>query len=378
MTTEQLLIIEDDADLREALGSALELAGYKAVLVESGEEAIAAANEHPFVMIISDINLQGIDGYQVLKALHNKLPHIPILLMTAYGNIEGAVRALKGGAVDYISKPFEVDALIKKIDQFKLPVVANDDEPVAVDPKSQALFNLARRVAATDASVFVTGESGSGKEVLAQYIHTHSARKEKPFVAINCAAIPENMLEATLFGYEKGAFTGAHQSCPGKFEQAQEGTLLLDEVSEMALNLQAKLLRVLQEQEVERLGGKKTIKLNVRIIATSNCNMANEIEEGRFREDLFYRLNVFPLNWEPLRARPLDIIPLAEHLLGQHAQRNAVPKPSLSEPVQVLLGEHPWHGNVREMDNVIQRALILHEDAVIQANDIHFDQRSAS
>ncbi|MEC8426872.1 MAG: sigma-54 dependent transcriptional regulator, partial [Pseudomonadota bacterium] len=248
--------------------------------------------------------------------------------------------------------------------------VIGDDEPVAIDPASQQLLQLARRVADTDATALVIGESGTGKDVLARYIHNHSSRAKQPFVAINCAAIPENMLEAMLFGHEKGAFTGAYNSAPGKFEQADGGTLLLDEISEMDLGLQAKLLRVLQEKEVERLGGRKTIPLNVRVIATSNRNLRNYVAEGKFREDLYFRLSVLPLQWAPLRDRKADILPLAERLLAKHAEKQHRPGMQLSANAAASLQQHPWPGNVRELDNVIQRALILQTGEVIQPQDL--------
>nr|WP_317135123.1 sigma-54 dependent transcriptional regulator [Piscirickettsia litoralis] len=230
---------------------------------------------------------------------------------------------------------------------------------------------MLKNVAATDASVMVTGESGTGKEVLARFIHHHSSRNKNSFVAINCAAIPENMLEAVLFGYEKGAFTGAYQACPGKFEQANGGTLLLDEISEMDLNLQAKLLRVLQEREVERLGGRKLIQLDVRIVATSNRKIQEYIKDGRFREDLYYRLNVFPLQWHPLRSRINDIVPLANRLINQHIHKEEVP--ILTKQAEKKLIEYSWPGNIRELDNVIQRAIILHVGDKIEVDDIQLD-----
>jgi two-component system response regulator FlrC len=216
----------------------------------------------------------------------------------------------------------------------------------------------------------VLGPSGSGKEVMSRYIHNNSQRSEGPFIAINCAAIPDNMLEATLFGYEKGAFTGAVQACPGKFEQAQGGTILLDEISEMDLNLQVKLLRVLQEREVERLGGRKSIKLDVRILATSNRDLKKYVEEGHFREDLYYRLNVFPIAWPPLKERKGDIIPLAQHLVERHCQKQGLPVPTLTSQAIAKLEVYSWPGNVRELDNVVQRALILAEENHITADDI--------
>ena len=232
------------------------------------------------------------------------------------------------------------------------------------------LLELASRVAQSDSTVMITGESGTGKEVLARYIHQQSPRASGPFIAINCAAIPDNMLEATLFGHEKGAFTGAVTAQPGKFELADGGTILLDEISEMPLGLQAKLLRVLQEREVERVGARKPINLDIRVLATSNRDLASEVAAGRFREDLYYRLSVFPLAWRPLRERPADILPLAERLLAKHVKKMNQAPVRLSESAAQCLVQHQWPGNVRELDNAIQRALILQQGGVIQAQDL--------
>jgi two-component system response regulator FlrC len=248
-------------------------------------------------------------------------------------------------------------------------------EPVAVDSSSLLILDLARRVAATDCTVLIVGESGTGKEVLARLIHRASPRAKANFVAVNCAAIPENMLEAMLFGYEKGSFTGAHAAHAGKFEQAQGGTLLLDEITEMPLALQAKLLRVLQEREVERLGGSEALALDVRVLATTNRNLRGEVAAGRFREDLYYRLNVFPLALAPLRDRRDDILPLATHLLAQRA-RAGQRIPALSADVAHLLLTYPWPGNVRELDNLLQRALVLNDGSVIEPEHILFEKQA--
>jgi two-component system response regulator FlrC len=250
-------------------------------------------------------------------------------------------------------------------------------EPVAVDASSRLIVDLARRVAAADCTVLLVGESGTGKEVLARLIHRSSPRARQPFVAVNCAAIPENMLEAMLFGHEKGAFTGAHATHAGKFEQAQGGTLLLDEITEMPLALQAKLLRVLQEREVERIGGSTTIPIDVRVIATTNRTLRTEVAAGRFREDLYYRLNVFPLALAPLRDRRDDILPLATHLLQVRA-RAGVRIPALSADAAHLLLTYAWPGNVRELDNLLQRALVLVEGSVIEAEHILFEKQPAT
>lgn len=373
MSEAKLLLVEDDASLREALLDTLMLAQYDCIDVASGEEAIIVLKQHQFDLVISDVQMQGIGGLGLLNYLQQHHPKLPVLLMTAYATIGSAVSAIKLGAVDYLAKPFAPEVLLNQVSRY-LPLKQNSDQPVVADEKSLALLSLAQRVAASDASVMILGPSGSGKEVLARYIHQHSSRADEAFVAINCAAIPENMLEATLFGYEKGAFTGAYQACPGKFEQAQGGTLLLDEISEMDLGLQAKLLRVLQEREVERLGGRKTIKLDVRVLATSNRDLKAVVAAGQFREDLYYRINVFPLTWPALNQRPADILPLARHLLAKHAKAlNVLDLPEFDEAACRRLLSHRWPGNVRELDNVVQRALILRAGAVITANDIIID-----
>ena len=295
--------------------------------------------------------------------------------MTAYANIDGAVRAMREGAIDYLAKPFSPEVLLNQVSRYVPAQRIERKTPVYGDAKTAELLQLAARVARSDATVMVTGPSGTGKEVLARYIHDQSSRAEQPFVAINCAAIPENMLEATLFGYEKGAFTGAVQACPGKFEQAQGGTLLLDEITEMDLSLQAKLLRVLQEREVERLGSRKTIPLDVRVIATSNRELRQAVAAGLFREDLFYRLNVFPLRWLPLAQRPGDILPIAEHLVQWHMTQQGGSVPTLTAAAAARLLRHRWPGNVRELDNVIQRALILCDGVQVQEQDLILDEQ---
>jgi two-component system response regulator FlrC len=370
MNTIKILVVEDDAGLREALVDTLNLAGYQCVEAESGEEALLKLKTHLVQLVVSDVNMGGMSGLSLLKSIKSNWPNLPVLIMTAYGTIDDAVQAIKDGASNYMAKPFAPEVLLNMVNQY-LPISTQDKHtPIAVDQRSVDLLKLAKKVASTDASVMVLGPSGSGKEVLAQYVHNQSSRLGKPFVAINCAAIPENMLEATLFGYEKGAFTGAIQACPGKFEQAQGGTILLDEITEMDLGLQAKILRVLQEREVERLAGRKTISLDVRVIATSNRDLKQAVKEGAFREDLYYRLNVFPLTWLPLSERPDDIIPLAKHILTLICQKSGEVVPEISAAARSKLVAYFWPGNVRELDNVIQRALILHTNQLIDAGDL--------
>ncbi|GGA78046.1 sigma-54-dependent Fis family transcriptional regulator [Neiella marina] len=373
--TAHVLVVEDDAGLREALVDTLEIAGYNCTETESGEEAMLALKEPVFDIVVSDVQMQGMDGLGLLRSIRAKYPQLPVLLMTAYANVQDAVTAIRDGATDYLSKPFAPEVLLNQVSRYAPVAQAEPLRPVVADANSKALLDLAARVAQSDASVMVLGPSGAGKEVLARYIHDCSPRNEEPFVAINCAAIPENMLEATLFGYEKGAFTGAIQACPGKFEQAQGGTLLLDEITEMELSLQAKLLRVLQEREVERLGSRKTIDLDVRVLATSNRDLQQAVAEGKFREDLFYRLNVFPLTWLPLAQRAADIVPLAKHLIKKHCKRSGQAIPALTKAACNKLSSYHWPGNVRELDNVIQRALILHHGD-IQEHDLLLELQS--
>ncbi|WED43789.1 sigma-54-dependent transcriptional regulator [Legionella cardiaca] len=362
-----VLIVEDDPVLREALAETMNLAGHSYLAAKDGKEALAMLERHSPAIVLSDIRMDKIDGQQLLAEIQRRNPGVPVILMTAHGSVEDAVTAMRNGAVDYLQKPFSAHALTEKINRYIKPLSTDDDsQPVAQDPKSQALLSMALRVAQSDVGVMISGESGTGKEVLAHFIHDHSPRKQHPFIAINCAAIPEQMLEATLFGYEKGAFTGAYKSTPGKFEQAQGGTLLLDEVSEMCLSLQAKLLRVLQEKEVERIGANKLIQLDVRVLATSNRKLLDEVKAGRFREDLYYRLNVFPLHWLPLRERICDIIPLANYLIRRHCQNNQPVIPVLSEEAKQALLEYSWPGNARELDNVVQRALVLQTHGTIE------------
>jgi len=303
------------------------------------------------------------------------LPHLPVVLMTAYAEVEKAVDAMRSGACDFLLKPFEPKALLAHIRKYELPETGESAGVVAVDAASKALFAMAQRVAQTDATVLLTGESGVGKEVVARFIHRQSVRKSGPFVAINCAAIPDSLLEATLFGYEKGAFTGAQTAQAGKFEQAQEGTLLLDEVTEMPMGLQAKLLRVLQEREVERVGGKKPVPLNIRIIATSNRDMAESVAKGVFREDLYYRLNVFPVAIPSLRERREDIVPIARSFVLEHGGRLGRTGVSLSSEAECVLQSHTWPGNVRELDNVIQRALIMAPGSTILPEHLMLNPR---
>ncbi|GAB0109638.1 sigma-54-dependent transcriptional regulator [Pseudoalteromonas distincta] len=373
-----ILVVEDDAGLREALIDTLEMSGIECVSADCAEEAMLLLKKEIFSLVVSDVQMGAMSGLDLLRSIKLNYPDLPVLMMTAYATIDDAVEAMRLGAIDYMAKPFAPEVLLNMVSRY-LPEKPKETEgPIVADPSSIQLLELASKVARSDASVMVLGPSGSGKEVLARYIHDKSSRCDEPFVAINCAAIPENMLEATLFGYEKGAFTGAIQACPGKFEQAQGGTILLDEITEMDLALQAKLLRVLQEREVERLGGRKTIQLNVRVLATSNRDLKEAVANNQFREDLYYRLNVFPLMWRPLCQRPGDIIVLARHLIERHVSKSKEPMAYLDKVAESKLLSHKWPGNVRELDNVIQRALILRTGNVIGEHAIFIENIESS
>jgi len=365
---ESVLIVEDDADLREALIDTLRAAGLAAVAASDADQALRLLQTEDVALVISDIQMPGPSGYELLSSIKRLRADLPVVLMTAYGTIAQAVSAMREGATDYIVKPFEAQALIDMARR-QLANRVTPSDLIAADPESKRAVSLARKIAENDATVLITGESGTGKEVYARFIRDYSGRSDKPFVAINCAAIPENMLEATLFGYEKGAFTGALSAHAGKFEQAQGGTLLLDEISEMDLGLQAKILRVLQEREVERLGSTRTISLDVRLIATSNRDLPEEVRAGRFRADLFYRLNVMSLRLPALRERRGDILPLARRAI-QACPRGNQAALALTPAAEHKLVEHEWPGNARELTNIVQRAAWLASGGCIDADDL--------
>ena len=375
MNTSRVLIVEDDPTLRMALVDTLETAGFEVFEAVNGKEALLQLMHHDVEAIVSDVQMDVMDGEELLTQVRNRYPSIPFLMMTAHASIERAVSAIRDGAVDYLQKPFEAAALVSAVERMTIGSKLDSGAMIAEDPATKSILEIARRVAPSDASIMISGESGTGKEVLAKTIHELSDRSGGPFVALNCAAIPENMLEAILFGYEKGAFTGAQVAREGKFEQANGGTLLLDEISEMALELQSKLLRVLQEQEVERLGGKSVIPLNVRVLATTNRKLTEEVASGRFREDLYFRLNVFPMELPPLRARREDIIPLSHRFIKAYAAERAL---DLSSSAEDKLMSHGWRGNIRELGNCIHRACILAAGSTITPSDLVFDELTSS
>jgi two-component system response regulator FlrC len=365
-----VLLIEEDTATRALLRELLSGTRHTIIEARTAGEAGALVGRQDIHLAIGTVAALSAHEYQLLHTLRAQHPALPVIALTGFKEIPDAVRAIKVGVDDYLVKPLQTDTVLEMVARLG-GSAPKTTQMVAVDPRSQHVVDLARRVADSNATVMISGESGCGKEVFARYIHEQSSRADKPFIAINCAAIPETMLESILFGHEKGTFTGAVTARAGKFEQANGGTLLLDEISEMDLGLQAKLLRVIQEKEVERLGSNKTVALDVRLLATTNRNLKAEVAAGRFREDLFYRLNVFPLNLPPLRERPGDIVPLAQRFIELFAPGGNI---QLDEAAATLLSHHGWQGNVRELENVIQRALILCKDGVITPDALIFEE----
>jgi DNA-binding NtrC family response regulator len=325
-----------------------------------------------YSLIVTDMKMPRMDGLTFLKEVRKRVGNLPVLVITGFGTVENAVETMKEGATDYLMKPFSFDTLTKSIESI-MARVSPDRDLLTANPDMQRIVQLAGNLAANDITVLITGESGTGKELLARHIHRQSRRKDKPFVAVNCAAIPENLLESELFGHEKGAFTGAAERKKGKVELADSGTILLDEIGEMPMLLQAKLLRVLQEREIDRVGGKEPVKVDVRVIATTNRDLALECAEGRFREDLFYRLNVFPLRVPPLRERPEDIPLLADHFIRNFSAVAGKTIRGCSEEVIADLQQMPWRGNVREFENVLQRAVFLCSSDTVGRGDLMVD-----
>ncbi len=367
----KILIVDDDPQIRIALSEALCRLGYKADTASEGLEAIKRLSTQEYALVISDMKMPGMDGLSFLKEARARW-NIPVLIITGFGTVENAVETMKEGATDYLMKPFSFDALGKAVESI-IAKLQYERDIITETPEMKRLISLAANVASSDITVLITGESGTGKELLARYIHRVSRRNNGPFIAVNCAAIPDNLLESELFGHEKGAFTGAIDRKLGKFELASGGTILLDEIGEMSLNLQAKLLRVLQEKEVDRIGGKKPISINARVIATTNRDLQKECNEGRFREDLFYRLNVFPIRIPPLRERRDDIPILARHFLKKYLALSGKDLEGLTEEALKILKNHPWRGNVRELENVIQRATVISSGKLIKPEDLMFD-----
>jgi two-component system, NtrC family, response regulator AtoC len=384
----QVLLIDDDAHNREALSLLLNKAGYQIGTAASGEEALAILAETPYAVIVTDLFLPGVSGIDILKKVKSDYPYSNVILITGHGSAETAVEAMKEGAFDYITKPVAFDKLEILITKAleKSNLVAENlylrqqlrgrfsfDNIIGHSPAMQQVFARLDKIVHTDSTILILGESGTGKELVARAIHFNGARRDKPFVAINCGAIPADLLESELFGHVRGAFTGAVSDKPGKFEQADGGTVFLDEIGTMPQHLQMKLLRVLQEQEVERVGGSKRTKLNVRVISATNAELEKEIKNGRFREDLYYRLNVIPIHLPPMRNRREDIPLLVRHFLQQTCSEMSRPLMSVSPEAMRALEEYDWPGNVREMQNIIERTIALSDNDRIEKSDLPAD-----
>jgi DNA-binding NtrC family response regulator len=383
--TAQILIVDDDSGNREGLTLLLQQAGYEITATDSGESALQRLAETPFAVIITDLFMPGISGLDILRRVKERTPQTHVILMTGHASTETAVEAMKEGAFDYLTKPINVKELKILLDNAleKSRLVAENEylrqqlrgkyhfaNMIGSSPTMQAIFKQMEKIVQTDSTVLILGESGTGKELVASAVHYNSARKEKPFIAINCGAIPGELLESELFGHVKGAFTGAGSDKAGKFEAAEGGTIFLDEIGTMPMQLQMKLLRVLQEREVERIGSSRKIRLNVRIISATNADLAEMVKTREFREDLFYRLNVIPLHLPPLRERREDIPLLVKHFLKKSCEAQNHPPCTLCGEAAAALQQYDWPGNVRELENVIERAVALVEGESIGLHDL--------
>ena len=368
-----VLIVDDETEMRAALTEALKREGHSIVSADNGQEALEKFDEETFDLVLSDVKMPKMNGEQLLREIKSRSPGTPVIMMTAYGTIDSAVQSMKDGAFDYLLKPFSAEILTSSIlrafQSHRVPArpprkARSKKGPAArpiitQNPAFQEQLKFAENIAYSKSTVLISGETGTGKELFARYIHQCSPRAHEPFLAVNCAALPEGLLESELFGYEKGAFTGAIARKEGKFELASGGTLLLDEVTELSLPLQAKLLRVLQEHEVDKVGGREPIPVDVRVIATTNRDPKTLVEENKFREDLYYRLNVIPIQLTPLRERPEDIPVLAEYFLDKHSRENNKAIHAIAEETLTLLKKYQWRGNVRELENIVERSVLL-------------------
>ncbi len=385
-----VLIVDDESNLRKVLSTLLTRDGHATIAVGSGEDAVAAIKKQPVDIVITDMRMPGMSGLELLEHVKRTLPGLPVIVITAHGSVDTAVIALKNGAFDYITKPFDKDELklavrkaaaVRATNQGRL----NDagDTPgrfriIGQSPRMQELFAIIEKVAATPSTVLLTGESGTGKELVASALHENSERRGKPFIKVNCAAIPKDLMESEFFGYEQGAFTGAVSSKPGRFELADGGTLFLDEIAEIPGAMQVKLLRALQESEFERVGGVRTIRVDVRVVAATNRDLAREIETGNFRDDLYYRLNVVPVALPSLRDRREDIPLLTEFFVDKYNKRLSKAVQGVSPRALEALVAYHWPGNIRELENVIERMLLFSENETVDFADLPEDVRKAS
>ncbi|MBI1852429.1 MAG: sigma-54-dependent Fis family transcriptional regulator [Planctomycetes bacterium] len=387
MNGEKILIVDDDPQQAQMLKKILGLEGWDVRVVTSGLQALEAVRAGEATLVLSDLRMPDLSGYDLFRQVREINPEVLFIIVTAYGTIETAVKALKAGVFDYIQKPInasELIAIFEKAREFRRLRKENvelkqrireekrDTTIIGAAPIMDGLMEQVEMAAATDATILIHGESGTGKELVANYVHYHGHRADGPFIKVNCAAIPDNLLEDELFGHERGAFTGAALQRKGRFERAHTGTLFLDEIAELPLHLQVKILRVLQEREFERLGGSDVIRVDVRLIVATNRQLESLVEAGTFREDLFYRINVIPLRIPPLRERREDIPLLANHFLVQAARRNGKGPMTISEEARQILINYAWPGNVRELENAIERAVVLGRGGEIRAEDLSF------
>jgi len=379
MTKKKVLVVDDEESIRWVLGKCLEKAGYVVRYADNGAKAIESASSEGFSSIVLDITMPDMSGFDVLREFRAKGVNPPVIIITAQNTVKNAIDAMKQGAYDYIAKPFDLDevklTVQRAIESYenskKLEILRTESESDSLQDivgKSQVMLNIYKmigRVAERDITVLVVGESGTGKELVARAIHQNSMRREGKMVAVNIAAIPKELLESELFGYEKGAFTGASLPKQGRFEEAHKGTLHLDEIGDMPPELQTKLLRILEERKFYRLGSEKPTPVDVRIIASTNKNLEKEVAEGRFREDLYYRLNAITIEIPPLRKRIEDVVPLIEHFLNKYSKELGIAKRTISDEAKELVLNYSWPGNVRELENIIKRVLVLTSDSVI-------------
>jgi len=383
--SKKILVVDDESLMRDFLEETLSRAGYDVDTVPNGNKALNIIGDNSFDLILSDMKMPGISGIELLEKLHNENPDIRFIMMTAYGTIETAVEAMKLGAFDYIMKPFsadEIEILVKKAFEHQDLVLENRrlhcelDEKygyhniIGESPLMKSIFEMVETVADSRATCLITGPSGTGKELIARAIHYHSSRKDGPFIKTNCAALPQELMESELFGHEKGAFTGAIRKYRGRFERAHGGTLLLDEISEMSQLLQSKLLRIIQEKEVEPVGSSQIIKVDVRLVATTNCDLQEEIKAGRFREDLFYRLNVISIHLPTLMERKGDIPLLINHFIEKYNMENGKAIEGCTDRATEQLISNDWPGNVRELENHIERAVIICKNKILDVQDL--------
>ncbi len=387
-----VLIADDEANLRKILRVLLERQGYKALAVPDGASALKVIQEGGVDVLISDLKMPGMDGLELLSAVKNLDPGLPVIVITAHGTVDTAVSALKKGAFDYITKPFDKNELQAAVRKAAATRHSNQSQLqdtydakgrfriIGQSPKMRDIYTIIEKIADTPSTVLITGESGTGKELVASALHESSSRHHKPFIKVNCAAIPKDLIESEFFGYEQGAFTGAVASKPGRFELADGGTLFLDEIGEIPNAMQVKLLRALQESEFERVGGVRTLRVDVRVVAATNRDLAEDIKTGHFREDLYYRLNVVPITLPPLRQRPEDIPLLVEAFIEKYNKRLNKHVDQCTPQALACLMQHAWPGNIRELENVIERTLLFSENTLLDVMDLpeEFKKYSAS